>query len=220
MSLGPPRSPDLSACDFFLWGYLRSKEYTFENLVQSTIWKFPFAKRLQLCHNKLQLCHKKLQLCHKELQLCHKKLQLSQEIATVPQEIETVPQEIETVPQEIATVPQEIATVPQETLVNVMRNFEGRLRTRVRQEGRHLSDIIFRKWVISVGNQNSIYYRLFWCWHNFFVLKINKVTIIWKTRFLFAPHWILWIYWIYKFWILSSYIIRLMPEDGQYGRNM
>ena len=33
----PPRSPDLSACDFFLWGYLKSKEYTFENLVQSTI---------------------------------------------------------------------------------------------------------------------------------------------------------------------------------------
>ena len=23
----PPRSPDLSACDFFLWGYLKSKIY-------------------------------------------------------------------------------------------------------------------------------------------------------------------------------------------------
>jgi len=23
----PPRSPDLSACDFFLWGYLKSKFY-------------------------------------------------------------------------------------------------------------------------------------------------------------------------------------------------
>jgi len=38
----------------------------------------------------------------------------------------------------------EIATVPQEMLVNVMQNFEERLRTCVLQEGRHLSDIIFR----------------------------------------------------------------------------
>ena len=38
----------------------------------------------------------------------------------------------------------EIATVPQEMLVNVMQNFEERLRTCVRQEGRHLCDIIFR----------------------------------------------------------------------------
>jgi hypothetical protein len=38
-----------------------------------------------------------------------------------------------------------IATVPQEMLVNVMQNFEERLRTCVRQEGRHLSNIIFRK---------------------------------------------------------------------------
>ena len=70
---------------------------------------------------------------------------VTQEILTVTQEIGTVTQEIATVPQEIATVPQEIATVPQEMLVNVMQNFEERLRTRVRQEGRHLSDIIFRK---------------------------------------------------------------------------
>ena len=68
-----------------------------------------------------------------------------------------------------------------------MQNFEERLRTCVRQEGRHLSDIIFRNWVINVSNQNCIYYRLFWCWHNFFILKINKVTIIWKTCVLFAP---------------------------------
>jgi len=34
--------------------------------------------------------------------------------------------------------------VPQEMLVNVMQNFEERLRTCVRQEGRHLSDTIFR----------------------------------------------------------------------------
>jgi len=38
-----------------------------------------------------------------------------------------------------------IAIVPQEMLVNVMQNFEERLRTCVRKEGRHLSDIIFRK---------------------------------------------------------------------------
>ena len=58
---------------------------------------------------------------------------------------------------------EEIATVPQEMLVNVMQNFEERLRTCVRHEGRHLSDIIFRNWVINVNNQNCIYYRLFWC---------------------------------------------------------
>jgi hypothetical protein len=57
----------------------------------------------------------------------------------------SIREEIATVPQEIATVPQETATVPLQMLVNVMQNFEERLRTRVRQEGRHLSDIIFRK---------------------------------------------------------------------------
>ena len=36
------------------------------------------------------------------------------------------------------------ATVSQGMLVNVMQNFEERLQTCVRQEGRHLSDIIFR----------------------------------------------------------------------------
>ena len=25
---GPPRSPDLSTCDFFLWGYLKPRVYT------------------------------------------------------------------------------------------------------------------------------------------------------------------------------------------------
>ena len=61
------------------------------------------------------------------------------------------------------SIRKEIATVPQEMLVNVMQNFEERLRTCIRQEGRHLSDIIFRNWVINVSNQNCIYYRLFWC---------------------------------------------------------
>ena len=42
------------------------------------------------------------------------------------------------------SIREEIATVLQEMLVNVMQNFEERLRTCVRQEGRHLSDIIFR----------------------------------------------------------------------------
>jgi len=43
-----------------------------------------------------------------------------------------------------AFIREEIASVPQEMLVNVMQNFEERFRTCVRQEGRHLSDIIFR----------------------------------------------------------------------------
>jgi len=42
------------------------------------------------------------------------------------------------------SIRKEIATVPQEMLVNVMQNFEERLWTCVRQEGRHLSDITFR----------------------------------------------------------------------------
>jgi len=42
------------------------------------------------------------------------------------------------------SIREEIVTVPQEMLVNVMRNFDERLQTCVRQEGRHLSDIIFR----------------------------------------------------------------------------
>ena len=77
----PPRSPDLSACDFFLWGYLKSKVYVRKPRTVDDL-KVPIRK--------------------------------------------------------------EIATVPQEMLVNVMQNFEERLRTSVRQEGRHLSDIIFR----------------------------------------------------------------------------
>ena len=61
------------------------------------------------------------------------------------------------------SIREEIATVPQEMLVNVMQNFEERLRTCVRQEGRCLSDIIFCNWVNNVSDQNCIYYRLFWC---------------------------------------------------------
>jgi len=32
--------------------FTSNQKSTFENLVQSTIWKFPFAKKLQLCHKK------------------------------------------------------------------------------------------------------------------------------------------------------------------------
>ena len=88
------------------------------------------------------------------------------------------------------SIREEIATVPKEMLVNVMQNFEERLRTCLRQDGRHLSYIIFRNWVINVSNQNCIYYRLFWFRHNFFILKINKVTVIWNTYVIFAPPFI------------------------------
>jgi len=42
------------------------------------------------------------------------------------------------------SIREEITTVPQDMLVNVMQNFEERFRTCVRQEKRHLSDIILR----------------------------------------------------------------------------
>ena len=42
------------------------------------------------------------------------------------------------------SIREEIATVPQEMSVNVMQNFEERPQMCVREEGRHLSDIIFR----------------------------------------------------------------------------
>ena len=112
----PPHPSDLSACDFFLWGYLKSNQIksnqksTFENLVQSDDLK--------------------------------------------------------------VSIREEIATVPQGMSVNVMQNFEERLRPCVRQEGRHLSDIIFRNWVINVSNQNCIYYRFFGV-NMFFILKIK-----------------------------------------------
>ena len=77
----PPRLPDLSACDFFLWGYLKSNVYDRK-----------------------------------------------------PRRVDDLK----------VSIREEIAIVPKEMLVNVMQNFEERLRTCVRQEGRHLSDIIFR----------------------------------------------------------------------------
>jgi hypothetical protein len=63
----PPRSPDLAPCDFFLWGYLKSKVYinrpnTLEDLrnnIEAEIGRIPvdmlvrvhenFRKRMQQC---------------------------------------------------------------------------------------------------------------------------------------------------------------------------
>ena len=42
------------------------------------------------------------------------------------------------------TLRQEIAALPQEMLEREMQDFEERLRMCVRQEGRHLTDIILR----------------------------------------------------------------------------
>jgi len=95
----PPRSPDLSACDFFLWGYLKSKVYVRK---PRTVDDLKVSIREEIATVPQEIAT------------------VPQEIATVPQEIATVPQEIATVPQEIVTVPQETATVPQEMLVNVM----------------------------------------------------------------------------------------------------
>ena len=71
----------ISACDFFLWGYLKSKFYIRK-----------------------------------------------------PRTVDDLK----------VSIHEEIATVPQEMLVNVMQNIEERLWTCVRQEGLHLSNIIFR----------------------------------------------------------------------------
>ena len=70
----------ISACDFFLWGYLNSKVYVRK-----------------------------------------------------PRTVDDLK----------VSIREEITTVPQEVLANVMQNFEERLRTCLRQEGRRLSDIIF-----------------------------------------------------------------------------
>ena len=71
----------ISACDFFLWGYLKSKVYVRK-----------------------------------------------------PRTVDDLK----------VSIREEIATVQQEMLENVTQNYEERLRTCVWQEGRHLSDILFR----------------------------------------------------------------------------
>jgi vacuolar-type H+-ATPase subunit E/Vma4 len=42
------------------------------------------------------------------------------------------------------SIRQEIAAVPEDMLENALQNFEERLQMCVQQEGRHLTDIIFR----------------------------------------------------------------------------
>jgi hypothetical protein len=42
------------------------------------------------------------------------------------------------------SIPQEIAAVPEDMLENAMQNFEERLKMCIQQEGRHLTNIIFR----------------------------------------------------------------------------
>lgn len=78
----PSRSPDLTVCDYFLWGYLKSKVYI----------------------NK-------------------------------PRNIQELKDSIR----------QEIATVGEEMLGRAMQNFEERLQECVQKEGRHLTDVMFRK---------------------------------------------------------------------------
>ena len=88
--------------------------------------------------------------------------------------------------------------------INVMQNFEERLRTCVRQEGRHLSDIIFRNWVINVSNQNCIYYRLFWCWQFFYIENKQGYNYLKNMRSFCATRYLL-----YK---ENNYMFRLFPE--------
>ena len=55
----PPRSPDLSACDFFLWGYVKSKVYvreprTFDDLkvsIREEIATVPQEKLVNVMQN-------------------------------------------------------------------------------------------------------------------------------------------------------------------------
>jgi hypothetical protein len=78
----PARSPDLNACDFFLWGYLKSKVY------------------------------------------------------------EKKPRTTEDLEQNIR---EEVTAVPLTMLQRVMQNFQKRLRECVDNNGRHLTDTIFKK---------------------------------------------------------------------------
>jgi len=78
----PARSPDLNTCDFFLWGYLKSKVY------------------------------------------------------------EKKPRTTEYLKQNIRD---EVAAISPTMLQRVMRNFQKRLRECVDNNGRHLTDTIFKK---------------------------------------------------------------------------
>ena len=76
-----PRSPDLSTCDFFLWGYLKSRVYT-----------------------------------HKTRTLNYLK----------------------------ETIRQEIRPIECQMLARVRDDFKKRLENYIQEDGRHLSDIIFK----------------------------------------------------------------------------
>ena len=78
----PPRSPDLTLCDNFLWGYLKSKVFQ----------------------------------------------------SNPPRTIEALKERIR----------QEVEAIPQQTLLNVVNSFVPRLQECVRQNGGHLSNIIFK----------------------------------------------------------------------------
>ena len=77
----PPSSPDLSTCDFFLWGYLKSRVYT-----------------------------------HKPRTLNDSK----------------------------AAIRQEIRPIDRQLLARVMDDFKKRLENCIQEDGRHLTDIIFK----------------------------------------------------------------------------
>jgi len=82
------------------------------------------------------------------------------------------------------SIREEIATVPQEMLVNVMQNFDERLRTCLRQ-GHHLSDIIFRNWVINI---TAFITGCFGVNIIFFILKIKKLQLFEKKNTFFLRH--------------------------------
>lgn len=65
----PPRSPDLSACDFFLWGYLKDKVYPYKprtlqelkTAIRQEIARIPQEMILRVMHNfqeRLEMCER------------------------------------------------------------------------------------------------------------------------------------------------------------------
>ena len=65
----PPRSPDLSICDFFLWGYLKSKVYArkprnideLKNKIKEEIASIP----LEVIHRVVENIRNRLEECLK-----------------------------------------------------------------------------------------------------------------------------------------------------------
>ena len=77
----PPRPPDLSTCDFFLWGYLKSRVYTDKPRTMNDLKK---------------------------------------------------------------VIGQEIRPIDRQLLARVMDDFKKRLENYIQEDGRHLTDIIFK----------------------------------------------------------------------------